>query len=510
MRRHRSGVSRRGPRADRRPVGTRSRLLRLAALLRAQEGVALATALLVLAMLTAAGVSAVVSTSANSRDASSSKQRSASHALAEAGIAEAMSVLSDPDNNALDPALLSERTSTYPTGSVTWSGELDHATATWTITSTAVVANPTGPDAAPIERTVLAEVEVNPNYTLPANNPVWNYIYATRTGDPDGCDMEIENSGTVASPLYVDGNLCIGQTTAITRGPLVVKGSLTLENPQNRVGSASDPISEAHIGGGCRYKNQPHHDPCQGAPDNVFAQVLTSTPPPVEWPEPDWDAWYLNANPGPYFPCATVSGTPPTFDNDQGSEPDATRRNGSVSDVFHLTPAASYTCQTAGGELSWDAATRTLTALGTIYIDGSVKVENGAVNNYDGQATLYLSGTFLAKNSSLCAVAGSDGCDVESWNPNSELLIVVADGEGGQVPEDTGIQILSADFQGGLLATHAIEVATTSTSDGPLLGDTIILGQSFESSFPFITILPAGAPSNPVVYAQPGAPKIYG
>ena len=38
------------------------------------------------------------------------------------------------------------------------------------------------------------------------------------------------------------------------------------------------------------------------------------------------------------------------------------------------------------------------------------------------------------------------------------------------------------------------------------LCSTVILGQSVSASFPFISIVPAGTPGNPIVYAQPLAP----
>jgi uncharacterized protein (UPF0333 family) len=476
-----------------------------------EAGIALPMALLVLLVLTIAGVSAAYFSGANSQNAELSKVRGSAYALAEAGVAEAMAVLSLPTNNALSPDLLGERTAAYADGTVTWSGTLDPTNATWTITSTGTTRNPTGPDAADVRRTIKAEVLVTASFTQPANNPVWNYIYAKRTGDPDGCDMEIRNGAEIVAPIYTEGNLCIGQTAKLVGSPVVVKGYLMLENPQNSVGKSNQPIAEAHIANGCQYKNQPFYDPCRGAPDNVFATTLDSTPVPIEPPEVDWDAWYANANPGPAFPCQVVSGTPPTFDNDG-------LRNASVPGVFHLTPGTSYSCKTAGGELSWDATARVLTTKGTIYIDGSAKIENGQVNQYNGQATIYLSGTLLIKNSKLCAGISGDTCDTSTWDPNSELLIFVADGNGDGVPvgdsTQTGsgnsIQLVSAEFQGGLMGTHTVAFGTTSTSDGPLLGDTIIVGQTVNNTFPFITILPAGAPGIPVVYAYPNPPKIYG
>ena len=489
------------------------------ALARREDGVALIMAVLILAVMMIAGTAVIDYTSSNSRSASHSKASGSAHALAEAGVAEAMAVLWLPENNALNPYLLPATTSTYPGGTVTWSGTLNQSAATWTITSTGFKANPTGP-ANDVRRTVTATVLVTPSLAYPANNPVWNYIYAKRTGDPDGCDLEIRNSSDVAAPVYAEGNLCVGQTTKLVRGPVVTKGKLTLENPQNSVGKSTQSISDAHIANGCQYKNSPYHNPCQGTPDNVFATVLDTSPPPVTPPTVDWDAVYLNASPGPYYACVNVSGTPPAFDNDQGSpaSPNAAQRNASLPAVVDLTPPASYTCSTPGGELSWNATAKVLTVRGTIFIDGSAKIQNNATNQYNGQATIYLSGTLLIKNSKLCAGVSGSNCDSASWNPNTELLIFVANGNGdgspvgdsSQVALDDSIQLVSAAFQGGLMGEHVVDLTTTSDSDGPLLGDTVIIGQSVDNPFPFITIIPAGAPGNPQVYAYPNPPQIYG
>ena len=87
----------------------------------------------------------------------------------------------------------------------------------------------------------------------------------------------------------------------------------------------------------------------------------------------------------------------------------------SVPSIFNVTPNTSYSCKTLSGELTWDAPSKKLTVKGTIYIDGSVTVEqtwggqDAAV--YEGQGTIYMSGSFLMKNVKLCAVPTADGKD---------------------------------------------------------------------------------------------------
>ena len=447
----------------------------------------------------------------NSHHASGSKARQIAFSLAEAGINNAVSVLWVPTNNALNPNLLGSQQSPvvqpYDGGTVSWYGTFDQPTATWKITSTGSVVNPNKANAKPVRVTLSARVPVTASYTAPANSQIWNYIYVRRTGNT--CDQSLNNAVDMGSPMYVEGNLCLNTPSQISAGPLVVKGTVTLDSNTN-IGTSSNPINEAHIVGGCKYKNFPLHNPCQGPPgnaDKLWADTIDTVPPAFSPPVPKWDEWYANASPGPNFPCYAPlsSGTTPTFDTGDGI------RNNSVSPAWNLTPATSYDCWTAGGQLTWDAGAKLLTVKGTVFIDGSAYIENMDLVRYTGQATLYLSGTFLLKTSKLCASAQGSNCNYQSWNPNQALLLIVANGNGDNgIPVGDGAQLVSAELQGGLWTTHAIELDTYSTTDGPMDAGTVIIGQTLTThSWPLITELPAGAPGNPNVYAQPGRPVDY-
>lgn len=474
--------------------------------LREERGIALALSLGTLTVLTVVVTAGLYTATSNTRSAELGKNQQLAFALAEAGVNNAMSILANPTNNALNSTLLPPRTNEYETGSVEWSGTLDEIMFVWKVVSTGRVRNPN--TSGFTTRRLVARIPVYPTYSQPLNNPAWNYIYSRGTGQT--CDMTIGQSVNVTSPLYVQGNLCLQNTSKISSGPLVVHGGLTMSQTENQVGAAGAPIVEARIKNGCKWKNNPLHNPCwagagSAGNDNIWATVLDNAPPTVDLPQPLWDDWYANAMPGPSYPCTTSTGTVPVFENETTSP----TRNNSVPTVFHLTPATSYSCATAGGQITWDAGTRVLTMQGTIFIDGSVKVENGLTNSYEGHATLYLSGTVLMKNSKLCAMVSGSGCTTENWNPNAKLLVIVANGSGGQVPADTGAQFVSAHFQGAVWATRAIDISTTSLVEGPLNGGPVRLGQSSGSTFPGFTIVPVGMPGNPAVYAQPGTPS-YG
>lgn len=484
--------------------------------LREERGIAVITALAATLVLTIAGTSAFVFTSANGQAARLDSAETSAHALAEAGIQQAISILNDPSNNALDPQLLPAcatgtdcATLTLETGSAKWGGTLTTPTdgnPYWLLTATGYVRNPDA--SATAASTIRAQVGIVPTLTHPLNNPAWNYIYATHPVTPGACDETIQQSVTVMSPLYVNGNLCLQNTATVGVGPLDVQGSLTMFQKQNGVGTPSKKISDAHIGGGCQWWNKPYHSPCQGPQDNVYAGTLDSTFVPIPPPNVFWDTWYLNASPGPYYPCNAPSGPVPTFDNDAAQPPNAAYRDDSVATPVNLTPSVSYTCKTAGGELSWDATKHVLTASGTIFIDGSAYVQNGAVNTYNGMATLYLSGVFLEKNSKLCAMlnAAKNDCDPTHWDPNHSMLGIVANGQGGIVNPNDSEQFVSSTFEGAVYGTHDIDTDTTSVVQGPMLADAINLGQSVATSFPKISVVPEGFPSNPAMFAQAQQP----
>jgi len=133
-----------------------------------------------------------------------------------------------------------------------------------------------------------------------------------------------------------------------------------------------------------------------------------------------------------------------------------------------------------------------------------------ALAAYNGQATLYLSGTFLVTGK-LCGGISGSSCDGASWNPNTEMLTIVTNSTGGQLPAGDGVQLInSAGFQGALYATGAIDLGNNAWSDGPMVGSQIILANNVvTSSFGNVTTVPVGQPGNPAVYAQPNPPQMF-
>ncbi len=469
-----------------------------------EQGITLILAVSVLTVLAVTGTTVVLFANANARSAARSNSDSIAYTLAEAGIDEAAAILGKEGNNAFDPGILpgpaSPRTSTYGDGTVTWSGTFNATASAWTITSSSRVTNPIGPGTSALARTVSAKIKVSPPVPAPPQTKAWDFLYAGRTGND--CDMTLAQSGGISAPLYVAGNLCLDNTATLDRGPVYIGGIANLMRSSNKIGASGAPVSEAHIGGGCTYRGNPLHSPC-GPADNVWGTVVDASPELIPMPTVYWDETFANASPGPFYPCKTQAGTPPVFDTAERI------RNESVPGVFNLTPSTSYTCKTDGGELSWDASAKALTAKGTIFIDGSITADSSGASVYSGQATIYASGTFYMKNSTLCAVRSASKCDWTGWDPNQKLLIIATGGSGGQAGVDTGIRFQGSSFQGALYGTSAVQLDTTSRVQGPTLASTISIGQVGDLSFPKIGFVPPAAPGNVPAWSSISAPYDY-
>ncbi len=233
------------------------------------------------------------STSA-AQESQQSGSRQNAFSLAEAGINNSMAVLNLPTNNALDPDTLNKCTSnetkygtagstptsistwrhdSYANGSVDWCGTLNRSTAQWYLTSIGNMKNPgrTGY----VTRMLQATVSVVPTLTQPLNNPSWNYIYATRTGNT--CDQTLSNNVSGGSWMYIAGNLCLSQNVGIGATKLIVGGNLDLDN--NAFIGANTSMAtraEAYVGGNCRYqKVSATWHACTGNQDgyNIFSKL---------------------------------------------------------------------------------------------------------------------------------------------------------------------------------------------------------------------------------------------
>ena len=116
----------------------------------------------------------------------------------------------------------------------------------WALTSTSTIPNPNG--TGTITRTVTADVQLRPQTEITRDDEAWSYVYAWKTGDPDGCDMELPNNPSVQSSFYVAGNFCLDNNSSIV-GPagssppvkVNIRGNAILKKSGNDLGTNALP-----------------------------------------------------------------------------------------------------------------------------------------------------------------------------------------------------------------------------------------------------------------------------
>ena len=406
--------------------------------------------------LTASGERASNYASANQR----------AFSLAESGLNKAASVLAGSP----DPSVIAALPTTPPeaenNGTTEYSASLSGLT--WTITATGTTPNPIA-GGSPIRRTVSAQ------YLITTTGTPWEWAYVDQ---PTGC-MTIRNEAFFATPLYVNGDLCIGNNALYGASKLYVAGRLST-GTTGSVGTSASRIQTATIVGGCT-GGVPNPHPCTSA-DRVWADVISQTPNPLSKPVVNLDRWYAESKPGPLNNC-TLGSVPGGFDTN-------TTRNRSRP-LFDLTPSTGYDCRyidAAGntvGQLTWYPSSGQLTVAGTVYFDGDIRASRSAV--YAGRATLYASGTVTFPNNVwLCAASGC----ANSWDSSNNVLMLVA----GSSTDTNGVYFSNnTKFQGAVYAVNNVYIDNNAAQWGPVVARSLYVDNNADQ-YQALIRLPPGAP----------------
>jgi hypothetical protein len=422
-----------------------------------ERGVALPYALAVTMVLSALAAAIFTYTTANQGAARRAQADQKAYGLAETGLSYALSRLqnsADPTNAGNVPSTTVALTG----GSTTYSGSLSGAT--WTLTSTGSVANPSGPGAENVTRTVSMQAAITTS--TQADMRPWDYLFVDQ---PAGC-ITLGNSVTLTISLYVRGNLCL-ENNSQASGPAVdIIGDLYTNSPQASVGTSGNPIDEFSASGACHYTGSPL--PC-GPSTRVWADSVGSSPPTISKPTADLNYWYSNAQLGPNSPC--TSGLGPgglfAFDNDS-------TLNVSKGEI-DLTPALPYDCQKRDGsgnlvaQLTWQPGSPgLLTIKGVIYFDGHLTWSNLNLIQYVGKAVIYGSGQVRIKNrADICGVAACDS----TWDPRENLIVFVA----GSLVSQSSTTPIGGDignhvnFQGAMYIVNDFDLDNNTTVWGPII-----------------------------------------
>jgi Tfp pilus assembly protein PilX len=540
-------------------------MTRLRARLGEEHGFALVIALAVTVVFSMTVVTVIESATSNSRTADRTKGRISAYSLAEAGINNAASILTksnsydahvlhpqgayaqadcaSPPANPTGATLLGNTCSpyswSYDGGTTTMWGWFDSNTSIWTITSTGSVRNAFG--GAPTTRTLTATVHVRAQASQMNVVPAWNYVFV-KDLTPNVCNVTLDQTTTLSSSLYVEGNLCFKNSAGLSEPNaadpvlLEVRGKLVwLSGASKGVGISSplNQITSAKIGGGCTsgaIGNAAHTCASPGDYFYVKAGGYSTSAPAINSPtltSTDWDGYYQNATMSRLKPCNAGGLAGTAFDND-------TIRNTSLPSTFVLTAGSNYTCQTTNasgavvGELDWNATTRILQVRGNVFIDGNVSIDGvvkyRGVNasgvhpaNTDGSdgeggmMVMYVSGTVSMSNTGVfcgwnttadTSAYFSGTCDFNAWTPATSMFMFIA---GGGVTLNQG-----SYFQGALYTSGNVSLGQSAQTEGPIIAGSLTLGQSVKMKpLPGLADLPLGAPGNPNTSGVPEAPS-YG
>jgi hypothetical protein len=514
------------------------RIRQLSARLRDEQGIALVMAIGIAMVLAIAGTSLIAYGTSNERAATRSKQAHDAYQLSVSGIESAVSQLAAAASDVRDDGTFfsamspSAKTQSFDAGeSVVWDGTLcddnpnnpgstgDGCTEytlspdddyiprlRWRLSSTSTVPAESG--SGTVTRTVTADLRMRPLTMQVRDDDAWSYVYSWKTGDPDGCDMELPNNPNVQSSFYVAGNFCLDNNSSIL-GPtgsnppvkVNVRGDAILKKNGNDLGTAARPLTSVHVEGplGCKFRSNPYEYWCTATEHVVPDSQRGSSA--IAVPQASFDDWYYVASPGPTIPCdpALSSGSYPDF-----TDNDAVASNASLG-TLDLATHATFACVTQLGSISWDATAKTLAVDGTIFWDGNLELQDASSIlriTYSGAGALYLGGWFRMHQTRVCSVYTSGDCDYDNWDSENNVLLIAANGTNNwsQCSNCSVLMEQSSQFQGALYSDHNMGFQNNSYVQGPMVSQEELIQNSFTFNYlPPLVNVPFGFPSVTIV-----------
>jgi hypothetical protein len=433
-------------------------------------------------------------TAENSSQAAQSSADQKAYNLAEEGLNDAYSVLNstiDANNPGLLPATSSGTPDHFgidgplpSTPELDVYGDYNVGTRVWTITSTATIANISGPTN--LSHTIRGTVTLTPApiQTIdPVNAAAWNWVYERSGSTNDNCGGSeyIQGSAIVSAPVYAKGDLCVQGSSIVQTdagmAPVVIDAQGYIRpGGSDTIGTAGTHVSAVHTGLGC------FNGHVCGAADRVFANTSDMVAPAVVRPVAAFNTEYTIADPGPNHPCTTAVGVSATWwDNDAA-------RNAS-NPQQDLTPGASYTCTDANGGLIWDNAAKTLTIKGAVFFDGNASMTGNVT--IKGLGAIYVNGTFTLTNNAthVCTTWNGPDCGWTNLAPDTNMPYIITNNNCAFGN--------SREFQGGIYCVGTFTLSNTAQWQGPVLADYETLNNTaYVHGWPTLTYVPIGLPGN--------------
>ena len=384
-------------------------------------------ALIVVASLSVATASMIMLVTSNQTAVGRDRQEERAFNIAEAGLNRAVSYLSTQDTLAISSVAATDFS--VDNGSGQWWATKTSSTTTvdtWTLYAQASSGHST--------RKVSVKLAANKSTALSPTTGNWGKGFFV--ADPANC-ASMSGTGTMSLSVYAAGDLCLNGNQQITEPTpaspsldLYVGRDVLLTGGPSQIGTAAAKIAKADIVRYCTV-NGTVKICSTAATSRVYANNYIVTPQSLTKPPIDAAGTYAGGD-WNHPVCSTGSFT---FDGNA-------TRDSSVGSIT-LLPASAYNCtvyktssHVAGNEmgtLSWNPATKALSASGIIYLDGNL-IMTGGNANYTGTAAIYVNGRVsISGNMTICgpgaAVSGST-C-TGTWNADLGALAIMAVNAGG-------------------------------------------------------------------------------
>jgi Tfp pilus assembly protein PilX len=463
--------------------------------LREQDGITLVMAIAAMCVLAITTTGVIVAGTANEGTAWVSTKGRSAFAVAQAALAYGEGMVyaevasgSTPPTTIQDlPTQPNDATGTYvasTSDNVTW-----HVVGTGTLEG--------------VTRTVSADV--TPAQTVTKQQlAIWNYLFE-QSNNPNS----VSGGAVINMPILTGGDFGVSGGSKIL-GSLEVGHNLTTSGTGTSIGSASSPVPLLEIANtannACNIlgtATAPGVAPCDGLHAGAYASIVgTTLDTTPQMPTVDFTAAY-NAQ-----ATLTQTGCPANlFDNNTKMD------NGNSANISSSTTGlfgASYDCYIGTNHLKWDSATKTLTANGTFYFDGTLTAPSGVGNVvYNGLASFYFTGGVTWNTGSLCGIAGCGA----GWDTKHNVLFVVAQcwanatgtGPGSTLNPCVSISSASAVFQFGVYATKTYKVSGNAGNMAPVICDKFTISGGSDLLIP-IQSFPPGTPAPSTSVAYTGTP----
>jgi Tfp pilus assembly protein PilX len=451
--------------------------------IREQDGITLVIALATMTVLAIATTGVIVAGTANEGTAWVSTQGRSAFAVAQQALAYGEGMVYGDEATGTDPPTDTQQLPTQPNGATgTYTVNTDDGI-TWTVVATGTLGG--------VTRTVSDDV--TPAQTVTTYQlSIWNYLYEDQNNP-----SSVSGGAIINLPILTGGDFgASGSTTKILNNLEVGHNLTTSGNAQ--IGSPTSPIAKLEVVGTCAVNGPAKPagtSPCDGSHNLTYASsVGTTLDTFTGMPTVNFQAAY-NTQAG-----LTQTGCPAKlFDNNTNMD------NGNSANISSTSTGlfgASYDCYVGTNHLQWNSATKTLTANGTFYFDGTLTSPSSNTKIvYQGEASFYFTGGVTWSNGSLCGIAGCGA----GWDTSTNVLFVVADCTAQPSTGCVSISSANTTDQFGVYADGTYQVSGNSGNMAPVICDQFFISGGTDTLVP-IKNFPPGTPAPSTSVSYLGTP----